>query len=122
MGLSKLAGEVWWEGAAVWVLIAQVRSRPVDLTFLREQRFVLEAWTHAIVAFELVFPVLIWQTLLRPLLLLVALVMWISLCLLTGLSGFCLVMLVASVAFLPTEVCYRLASRLPGADRSLATV
>ena len=122
MGLSKLSGEVWWEGAAVWILISQVRSRPVDLTFLREQRFVLEAWTQVIVAFELVFPLLIWKTLLRPLLLLVALLMWISLALLTGLSGFCLVMLVASAAFLPTEVCHRLASRLPGADRSLATV
>ena len=122
MGLSKLAGQVWWEGAAVWVLISQVRSRPIDLTFLREQRFVLEAWTHAIVAFELVFPVLVWKPLLRPLLSGLALVMWILLALLTGLAGFCLVMLVASAAFLPPKFYQRLAQRFPGADRLLAMV
>jgi len=122
MGLSKLAGQVWWEGAAVWVLISQVRSRPIDLTFLREQRFVLEAWTHAIVVFELVFPVLVWKPLLRPLMLGLALVMWILLALLTGLAGFCLVMLVASAAFLPSKFYHRLAQRFPGADRLLAMV
>ena len=102
--------------------MSQVRSRPVDLTFLRGQGFLLEAWTHAIVAFELVFPLLIWKTLLRPLLLLIALVMWASLAMLTGLAGFCLVMLIASAAFLPTGVCHSLARRLPGSDRSLAAV
>ena len=122
MGLSKLAGQVWWEGAAVWVLMSQVRSRPIDLTFLREQRFVLEAWTHAILAFELVFPVLVWKPLLRPLLLGLALVMWILLALLTGLAGFGLVMLVASAAFLPPKFYQRLAQRFPGADRLLAMV
>ena len=122
MGLSKLSGEVWWEGTAVWTLMSQVRSRPVDLTFLRGQGFLLEAWTHAIVAFELIFPLLIWKTLLRPLLLLIALVMWLSLAMLTGLAGFCLVMLVASAAFLPTGVYRSLARHLPGSDRSLAAV
>jgi len=121
MGLSKLAGQVWWEGAAVWVLMSQVRSRPIDLTFLREQRFVLEFWTHAIVAFELVFPVLIWKKLLRPLLLGLALVMWILLALLTGMAGFCLVMLVASAAFVPAESWRRWACRLAGVDRLEAT-
>ena len=106
MGLSKLAGVTWWEGEAVWSLMAQVRSRPLDLTFLREREYLLEAWTHAIVGFELAFPLLIWKPLLRPLLWCVAIVMWSLLALLTGLTGFCLVMLMTSGVFLSSE-CYR---------------
>ena len=119
MGLSKLAGPVWWEGDAVWLLMAQVRSRPLDLTFLREQAFLLDAWTHAIVAFELIFPLLIWKSLARPLLLGIALVMWSSLAVLTGLTGFVLVMLVASAAFLPPDLCRRVLSWCPGCRRCL---
>jgi len=113
MGLSKLGGDVWWEGQAVWTLMAQTRSRPLDLTFLREQAFLLDAWTHAIVLFELVFPLLIWKRLARPILLVIALLMWISLAALTGLLGFCLVMLVASAAFLPPTACQQLVGCFP---------
>ena len=113
MGLSKLAGDVWWEGQAVWTLLAQTRSRPVDLTFLREQVFLLDAWTHAIVLFELLFPLLIWKQLGRPILLGLAVLMWTSLAVVTGLVGFSLVMLVASAAFLPAEFCQRLVSCFP---------
>jgi len=121
MGLSKLSGQVWWEGDAVWLLMSQVRSRPLDLTFLREQAFLLDAWTHAIVAFELVFPLVIWKSLARPLLLGIALVMWGSLGILTGLTGFVLVMLVASAAFLSPDLCRRLLARCPGCRHCLVT-
>jgi hypothetical protein len=121
MGLSKLSGQVWWEGDAVWLLMFQVRSRPLDLTFLREQAFLLDAWTHAIVAFELIFPLLIWKSLARPLLLGIALVMWSSLAILTGMTGFVLVMLVASAAFLPSDLCWRVLARFPGWRPCLAT-
>ena len=106
MGLSKLS---------------QVRSRPLDLTFLREQAFLLDAWTHAIVAFELVFPLVIWKSLARPLLLGIALVMWVSLGILTGLTGFVLVMLVASAAFLSPDLCRRVLARCPGCRHCLVT-
>lgn len=99
MGLSKLAGEVWWTGEAAWWLIARTDTRVVDLSFLHQAPYLVNLWTHAIVAFELAFPLLIWNRLLRPLLLAVAVVMWTLTGLLTGLFAFAAIMLIANLAF-----------------------
>ena len=103
MGLTKLGTETWWYGDAVWWLIARADSRLVDLTFLHGAPFVINAWTHAIVLFELTFGILIWNRLARPLLLAVAVLMWGSLALLTGLVSYCVMMMVANLAFVSPE-------------------
>ncbi len=100
MGLSKLGSECWWMGDAVWWLMARVESRPFDLTFLGGRTYLINFWTHAIVLFELAWPLLIWQRRARPLLLGAAVVMWSLLALLTGLAAFCVLMLAASFSFL----------------------
>jgi hypothetical protein len=101
MALSKLAGFTWWTGESMWWLIAHSESRLVDLTSLHEYLHVVNAWTHAVVLFELVFPVLIWNRLARPLLLAVSVVMWGTLALVTGLLAFCAMMVIAGLAFVP---------------------
>lgn len=115
MGLTKLYGDAWWNGEAIWILLAQTQSRPVDLTSLRRAgtygEYLINAWTHAIVYFELAFPVLIWNRLARPLLLMLGVVIWASLIVATGLLLLGLAMLVASAAFLPAEFFERLAGR-----------
>jgi hypothetical protein len=103
MGLSKLYGDAWWGGIAFWFLLAQTHSRPVDLTFLRNHPYLINAWTHAVLAYELLFPVLIWNRLARPLLLLVGVVVWTLTALATGLLPFCLGMLVVGAAYIPPE-------------------
>jgi hypothetical protein len=99
MVLSKLLSEAWWDGEAVYWLANTSPSALVDLTWLYAYPKTIDAWTHAIVLFELSFPLLIWVPLARPLVLSVAVVMWLSLALLTGLVPFCLMMLVANLAF-----------------------
>ncbi len=105
MAAAKLKGgdfgPVWWSGDAMWFLIARPESRLVDLTFLHAYPFVVNLWTHAVVAFELAFGLMIWNRLWRPLLLGVSLLMWGSLALVTGLIPFCLLMTLAGVAFVP---------------------
>lgn len=101
MGMSKLAQENWWTGDAIWFLLAQTRSRPFNLTFLRESPFVINAWTHAIVAFEIAFPILIWNRFARPILLIVGALVWLSIALATGHLMFALTMITASIAFWP---------------------
>jgi hypothetical protein len=97
MGGAKLFGATWWVGSAVWWLASRPESRLVDLTGLGE--YLINFWTHAIVAVELGFPILIWFPLLRPLVLAVAAVIWISLAILTGQITFALMMLVASLSY-----------------------
>jgi len=97
MGGAKLLGVTWWVGSAVWWLGTRPESRLVDVTGLGE--YLINFWTHAIIALELGFPILVWVPLLRPLVLGVAAVIWISLAILTGQVTFALVMLVASLSY-----------------------
>jgi hypothetical protein len=114
MGLTKLYGDAWWDGEAIWLLMAQTESRPLDLTGLRRAgqfgEYVLNFWTHAFVYFELAFPVLIWTRVGRPLLLGLSVVIWLSLIVVTGQLLFGLLMLAAGVAFIRAPIDAALAS------------
>jgi hypothetical protein len=110
MGLAKLAEPstseepgVWWLGDGIWWLIAKPDGPLVDFTALHDNIYVLNAWTHSIVLFEIAFGILIWNRLARPLLLALAVPMWISLALVTGLVPFCLMMLIANLAFVAPQ-------------------
>ena len=103
MGLAKLNGDAWWVGEAVWNLLAQTHSRPLDLTSVRNYPLLVNFWTHTIVYYELAFPVLIWNRFARPILLVVGAALWLSVILATGLLLFGLTMIVATLAFVPAE-------------------
>ncbi len=97
MGTAKLMGSTWWTGMGAWWLIARPESRLVDWTGI--PLFAVNFWTHLIIAFELGFPILIWIRLARPLLLAIAVVMWLATGILTGQVEFALMMLVANLSF-----------------------
>ncbi len=127
MVLNQLGGLVdfpyagtWWRGEAVWWLIARPESRLVDLTFLHSAPYLINAWTHAIVLFELAFPLLVWNRLARPLLLALAVPIWTSLALVTGEVSFCAMMLVANLAFVSPEAFRGLGNGLLKRDHSTA--
>jgi hypothetical protein len=107
MALAKTYGEVWWDGAAVWNLIAQTHSRPLDLTSLRGSEFLLNAWSHFIAWTQLLFPFLVWNRFTRPVILAAAALLWASMLPLTGLTSFCLLMLLATLCYLPPGVLAR---------------
>lgn len=99
MGTAKLSSESWWMGEAVWSLLAQTRSRPFDLSWLRASPYFLNFWTHALVAFDFAFPILIWNRFARPVLLICGVIVWLSLALAAGHLLFALTMITASIAF-----------------------
>jgi hypothetical protein len=107
LGLTKLYGDAWWDGSAIWALIAQTQSRPLDLTGIRKLgtagEYLLNFWAHSIVYFELAFPILIWTRPGRPILLALSFLIWISILLIAGHTLFCLAMLAANLAFIPPE-------------------
>lgn len=107
MALTQLAGQVWWAGEAVWWLMARTESRLVDWTALGASMYLVNLWTHAIVLFELLFALLVWNRLARPLLLATSVLLWVPLALLTGAVSFCALMLMANVVFLPPTLFYR---------------
>jgi hypothetical protein len=107
-GLAKLRGVAWWTGQAVWYLLAQTHSRPLDLTALRDYPLLVNFWTHAIVYYELAVPVLVWNRLARPIVLAVGAILWLWVILATGLLLFGLTMTVATLAFIPASTYRRL--------------
>jgi hypothetical protein len=107
MALGKLMGGVWWTGQAVWWLAARPDSRLVDLTGLLAVEpyglYLVNVWTHVVVAVELTFSVLVWLPRTRMAVLAASTLVWISLALVTGLVPFCLLMMTANLAFVPAD-------------------
>jgi hypothetical protein len=104
MAIGKLSSEVWWDGLAVWWLIAKPESRLVDLTWLHAAPMVVYAWTNFIMIFQAAFPILVWNRLARPLMLGLSIIVWASLAPITGLLTFSLLMMVLNLAFVPPQV------------------
>jgi hypothetical protein len=100
MGFSKLTGDTWWSGMGMWWLIARQESRLVDFRGLYQMPKLIDFWSHAVVLFELSFPLLIWIPLARPLVLAIAVAVWSSLALVTGDITFAVVLAIASMAFI----------------------
>jgi hypothetical protein len=65
---------------------------------------VLNFWTHAMVGLELLFGLLIFHRLARPLLLAASLVHWTLIGLVTGLLSYAAAMLVANVVFISPAI------------------
>jgi hypothetical protein len=94
----------WWMGDAVWWLAARPYSPIVDVTgVLTNNVLLVNAWTHAIVLFKAGFAIFIWRPAFRRVLLWIAVPMWLSLALITGLVPFCLLMLAGNLAFVRPE-------------------
>lgn len=123
MGLTKLGGsDVWWMGEAMWWLVAHTESRLVDLTFLHRHVYVINLWTHGVVVLELLFGLLVWQPLARPLLLVLTTLHWILIGLLTGLLSFAVVMLVANLCFVSPATMAEVIRFLTHRSRSSASL
>lgn len=103
MGLTKLHGDSWWDGEAIWQLLAQTQSRPSDWTSLRSYPLLINLWTHAQVWLELGFAVLIWNRYFRNGLLVATSLLWLMFIQITGMATYGLVLMVAGLAFLPEE-------------------
>ncbi|MDX1943908.1 MAG: hypothetical protein SFU86_00765 [Pirellulaceae bacterium] len=114
LAAAKMYGDAWWDGEAIWFLIAQTHSRPVDLSALHNWHYLINFWTHLVAYFELAFPILIWNRQARPLLIGLGAAIWLSLIPVTGLLVFSLTLVVASLAFVPASTFRSLLSRPAG--------
>jgi hypothetical protein len=126
MVIAQLQGAAWWQGTAVWWLMARPESRLIDLTGLSHMglafEYLVNFLTHAIVLYELCFVFLIWNPLARPILLVLGAFMWIGLALIGGSVSFAIIMLVANLALLSPQTLRNCCSRKNGATPSAASI
>jgi hypothetical protein len=103
MAIGQLRDDSWWMGRAMWGFIGKTDSAYIDMTWLADYMYLLNLWTHGIVIFEFAFALLIWNRLARPILFAAAVLVWGSVALVSGMVDFALVMLAATLAFVPPE-------------------
>src|SRR5579885_2447897 len=107
-GVSKLMGEAWWNGEAMWLAFANYEYQSLDMTWLAWHPWLVNLMTHITVIWELSFCALIWRPRLRPLVLAGAVVLHVGIGACLGMWTFGLIMLVGCASFLPAEGVRRL--------------
>jgi predicted DCC family thiol-disulfide oxidoreductase YuxK len=98
--LAKVQGPSWWNGMALWGTMTAGEFVTRDFTGLAGWPCVLNVLTHASLAFELLYPILIWVPNLRPLMIAGAVVLHLGIAIVApGLTEFGLAMIAANLAF-----------------------
>ena len=98
--LAKVQGPSWWNGMALWGTMTAGEFVTRDFTGLAGWPWVLNVLTHASLAFELLYPILIWVPIVRPLMIAGAVVLHLGIAIVApGLTEFGLAMIAANLAF-----------------------
>jgi len=100
MASTQMRHATWWDGEALWTMLASTDTRLFDLTWLGASPFTLNAATHAVVGYEWAFALLVWNRTLRPAMLAGSVLLWGLIAVASGLLGFALGMLLLGAAFL----------------------
>ena len=98
-GLSKLQGQAWWNGLAMWLAAANLEYQSVDLTWMSDWPVLVNLMTHGTILWEVSYCVLIWPRLTRPIVLFFALPIHLGIGIFMGMMTFGLVMLIGNAAF-----------------------
>jgi hypothetical protein len=101
MTMATVIGPIWWNGEAMWWMIARPASPLVDFTWLHDSIGLVNLWTHVTFWYLAAFALLVWRPMFRGLLLSIGVPVWCLLALVTGLVPFCGLMLIGSLAFIP---------------------
>ncbi|MBI1830792.1 MAG: hypothetical protein HYR84_04995 [Planctomycetes bacterium] len=113
-GVSKLQGQAWWNGTALWMTLGNYEFAPMQfdlyikfLKFLGSNQLIYDGFMTFgglfTLAFEIGYAFLIWRPSLRWLFLAAAILLHGGIGLFMGLKTFALMMLVLNMAFLRRE-------------------
>ena len=101
-GTSKLQGQSWWNGNAVWDALANQEYQSVDMTWLAMFPFVTQLATHATIVWEVSFAAAVWNRYMRPWVLLIGVSMHVGIGMFLGMWTFGLAMAFGYLTFVPS--------------------
>jgi len=110
-GFSKLKGLAWWDGMAMWLAFANQEYQTFDMLWLARYPMLIHALTHFTVFWEITYSVFVWVRVLRPLVLLSAVLLHAGIGLCMGMWTFGLIMIIGNLAFVPPHVVRRALTR-----------
>jgi len=104
-GLEKLKGMTWWDGTALWSVLANTQMVTMDLSWLRHFPILIVLLTFSCVLFEIFFTPLIWNPQTRRSVLIAGVFFHLGIAFLMALMNFSVVMMAAYPLFLaPQEI------------------
>jgi Vitamin K-dependent gamma-carboxylase len=128
-GLSKLQGQSWLSGVAVWYTMANYEFSPMRVpVYMESLRLLCSSWlawqivvtglTYGTLALEISYAFLIWNPRLRWVMLAMVTLMHIGIAVCMGLVMFSVMMMIFNLAMVPPAVSKLFLNRLMGrADR-----
>lgn len=102
-GVSKLKGEAWWNGQAVWMAFANAEYQTTDMTWTAWFPWISDLSTHATILWEMTFWNFVWKPAWRPFVLLAGVAMHIGIGMFLGMWTFGLVMIFTYVSYISPQ-------------------
>jgi hypothetical protein len=99
-GISKMRGEMWWDGTAVWYAISNLEYQSIDMTWLVRYPWLIASLTHITVFWETFYCFLVWPRATRPIVLAIAVAVHGGIALFLGMITFGTAMIIGNMAFL----------------------
>jgi len=102
-GITKMRGDDWWDGSAMWFALASYEYQSWDLAWLVKYPWFLALLAHLTLLWETFYVALVWNRLTRPIALGMAVAVHGGIALALGMKTFGLAMIFANMAFLRPE-------------------
>jgi hypothetical protein len=110
-GVHKLKGLSWWQGDALWNVMANAQLARWDFSLLTHLPWAIVGATYGTLIFEIYFPALVWSPKTRYPLLLAGVLMHVGIGLFMNIPYFAFLMVLLYVFFLPNEVVQEIYNR-----------
>jgi hypothetical protein len=98
-GISKIPGETWQNGTALWFAFANHEYQSIDMTWVKNHELLVNFLTLGSIAWELTYAAFIWPKLTRPIVLAIAVAVHLGIGVCMGMLTFGLAMVLGNVAF-----------------------
>lgn len=102
-GFEKLKGTTWWDGTALWTVLANPQMVVMDFSWVRVIPWIVVAFAFSTILFEIYFPVLVWFRKCRTPLLMIGVSFHIGIAAVMALFSFAMVMMAPYVLFVKEE-------------------
>jgi hypothetical protein len=102
-GFEKLKGSTWWDGTALWSVLANPQMVIADFSWIRFIPMAVVFITFSTILFEIYFPVLVWNLKFRKFFLVTGFFFHAGIGLTMALYSFAIIMLSPYILFLKEE-------------------
>ncbi len=110
-GLSKMRGEMWFDGSALWFTAVNFEYQSMDITWIGHATWLVALLTGLTIFWETFYCAIVWPRMTRPIALAMAVFVHGGIAAALGMITFGSIMIIANLAFIPPQLTCSIASR-----------